>query len=206
MSTFNSVSALTPDVDQKELAKRRWIYARKPSVVCVRVLASGILQGLQNRERSEEDTRQRHREEALARKLHPNAIRGADAAPDTGLPIFQKEEKVRLSNYIVSLCADGFKLVDQYWVDTPKGKVNYFWLQQEADASDVIEKSPAFDLLSRRRFNHCSVWANPKYVLAENPKGGQYRLDTINVAAMQDTTKDGRMLRVKGNTYELVQA
>jgi hypothetical protein len=176
-----------------ELRKRQGVFAHPPRTILIKVLAMGPLPGLFRKERDEAAIDNRHRKQAEARGLNPEAYR---QKPDTGFKLFDHEPGVRINGFIEAIEVLGFRCTAAFWQQTPKGPINVlsFTLQGEA----VFLPEGVREVLERR-FSHCTVWCN----LHPLPRG---RIDTINLAKGKDSRESSRRLVLAESlhTYRLV--
>jgi len=178
---------------------RAAVFLKKPEIILIKVLAMGPITGLQKKDRDNLKVEIKHTLEAIDKGLNPMGIR--EARTDTGFCLFQKEEDVRIHDLLTQMWDAGYQLVGAHWQDqNKKGPVNTFeFTIGPGDREPIRLQSHARGILRGMRFNNVTIWCN----LRDREGGGQFRLDTINLAKGRMTDDPSRQLVFAGNTYRL---
>lgn len=203
-ATANTTKTGMQKPDLSEIQKRLFIYTMSRKKVLIKLFAMNEIKGIPYVMRDEAFIVAKQKAEAEARGLDFTAYRDRG---DTGHPWTGKEKAadVCVQGIVAELAELGLRFIGGHGFDQPgKGWVTV--LEFSSDPEDQEQELPAdiAAMLEEFVWNHCTVWANPRYNNPFNPKEGQYRLDTIGLAAGGKSDKPYRILKIKGNTYELV--
>lgn len=171
-------------VDRTEEQKRQTILTKSRQTVIIKIMAlKGVKVsqfGLEKKERDEEGIYAKRATEAEKRGLDFQAYRPKG---DTGYCVVPKGEYkgIRITKLLPQLKSLGLRYVSGHWQDVPaKGPVlflNFSISGEEVAVPDQVQR------ILKMRFNDAVIWANFRYNDSEDPSKGQYRLDTINLAA-----------------------
>lgn len=189
--------------ERSELQKRSPVFLRKPKVVLVKILAMGLIRGVYEKPRDDTTIEIKHILQAEDQGVNAFVYR---ERADTGFCLFQKEEGIRVGHLLTELAIAGYALRGYHWQkQNNKGPVTTFqYVLCEGDEvmdDQLLLPTQAKEILEGLRFNNCTVWCN----LRDGDDGGQYRLDTINVAKGRNTPEPSRHLHLadSGKTYRL---
>lgn len=170
-------------VDRIEEQKRQTVLTKPRQTVIIKIMAlQGVKVsqlGLEKKER-EEGIYAKRAAEAAQRKLDFKAYRSKG---DTGYCVVPKGEYkgIRITKLLPQFKSLGLRYVSGHWQDVPaKGPVlflNFSISGEEVAIPDQVQR------ILKMRFNDAVIWANFRYNDPQDPDKGQYRLDTINLAA-----------------------
>jgi|GEM_PF-4839373 len=177
---------------------RAAVFLKKPEIILIKVLAMGPLKGVAEKPRDNLKVETKHTLEAIDKGLNPMGIR--EARTDTGFCLFQKEEGVRIHDLLTQMWNAGYQLVGAHWQDqNKKGPVNTFeFTLKPGDRPQIRLMQKTLGILDDCRFSHATVWCNLR-----DRDGGQFRLDTVNLAVGRRSAEPSRQLVIDGNTYRL---
>lgn len=171
-------------VDRIEEQKRQTVLTKPRQTVIIKIMAlQGVKVsqlGLEKKERDEEGIYAKRAAEAAQRKLDFKAYRSKG---DTGYCVVPKGEYkgIRITKLLPQFKSLGLRYVSGHWQDVPaKGPVlflNFSISGEEVAIPDQVQR------ILKMRFNDAVIWANFRYNDPQDPDKGQYRLDTINLAA-----------------------
>ncbi|TSC52872.1 MAG: hypothetical protein CEO40_171 [Parcubacteria group bacterium LiPW_72] len=176
--------AIGTEVSREEEMKRQTVLTKTRQTVIIKIMAlQGIKVsqlGLEKKERDEAEIYAKRAQEAEKRELDFQAYRSKG---DTGYCVVPKGDYkgVKIIKLLPQLKSLGLKYVSGHWQDVP-GKGPVLFLNFSIDGVEV-EIPTEVQRLLKARFNDAVIWANFRYNDPEDPDKGQYRLDTINLAA-----------------------
>jgi len=171
------------EVPREEEQKRQTVLTKSRQTVIVKIMAlQGIKVsqlGLEKKERDEEGIYAQRAKEAEKRKLDFQAYREKG---DTGYCVVPKGDYkgIKITKLLPELKSLGLNYIGGHWQDNGRGPVmslNFSTNGGEVEIPDQVQK------ILKMRFNDVAIWANFRYNDPKDPDKGQYRLDTINLAA-----------------------
>lgn len=200
------MNATTTDTTPKTSPKTRDLLARTPvytkdrTTVLVKFFAMPEIMGLPIVQRQEKAIDATHEAEAKQRGLNAQAYR---QKPDTGHCRYQKETDVSVRGLLAQFTDLGLRFIGGHSHDQPgKGLVTTLTFSTEGEAKEL--PAHVAEMLETLVWNHATVWCNLKYNNPFDHSEGQFRLDTVNLAAGSKNDRPYRILKIKGNSYELV--
>lgn len=195
--------------DIAEEAKRRTVLTRKPEVVLIKLLDfPEIGGGLTMHEKDVAKRQEETIQEAEKHGFDPAAYGRVDA----GLQVMNNAPQVFIDLLIdMGLFGrkSGLKLVGCY---RERYKKSGRWqidlvLNYSTEGEEIEMPEAVLEVVKSYRSAHGTIFANWKYRNPENPKAGQFRLDTINLKGTRPVkNNNGYQLVTQGNTYRLQNA
>lgn len=191
------MSSTAKKIDRLEEMKRQSVFTKTRKTVLIKVLGIDALPCVLEKPRNDFAADFNHTAEACLRGLDPNAYQRP--VSDTGFCLLQKEPTIKISNLLKQLNDLGLRYIGCHFqmVDGKKKPVQTFQFSSEGETLPIPDEVAG---LLNSRFSEVSVWCNLR---VDQKKGGQFRLDTINLNGPHTNNKPARELTVEGNTYRL---